>query len=180
METGVIGQEGPGRTEPGAAGFARATLGALILLGGLGACTTQVTPAPSAAVMEMRAQAAQRAQRAASAACVDPRTQGPEATVIPFGFLEATLDETATRRLSQAAAFAVCAQALPVILTGEADNHGTAAERQTLIDQRTAAMRRYLVGAGVAEARISVAKAMTEAPAGDNAPLVLSGRGRGW
>lgn len=147
-----------------------------LLLVGLGACTTQVKPQPSAAVLEMRRAAAERAGPGRGG-CLDPRDQGAEATVIPFGFLLADLDASALRRIRTVAAWGRCAPANRIVLTGEADNHGTAAERADLVARRLTALRQALTAAGVADERISVAASAKDVP-GD--ALVLLGRGRGW
>ena len=150
-----------------------------LLLAGLGACTTQVKVQPSAAILETRRAVAERA-KAGGGVCVDPRDLGAEATVVPFGFLLADLDESAMRRIQTVAAWGRCAPANRIVLTGEADNHGTPAEQADLVARRMAAIRQALTAAGVADERISVAAQAKDVPADGGAPLVLLGRGRGW
>lgn len=155
-----------------------ATLGPL-LLAGLAACTTHVKPQPSAAVLEMRRSAADES-RAGGGGCVDPRDLGAEATVIPFGFLLADLDATAMRRIGTVAAWGRCAPGVRIVLTGEADNHGTPAEQADLVARRLAAIRQALTSAGVAGEGISVAVSAKDVPGDAGSALVLLGRGRGW
>lgn len=150
----------------------------LVLLAGLGACTSTITPPPSAAILQARAAAAERAKHAQDPApCVDPRaTKDEDATVIRFLFMSADLDVIGARRLNQAVAFARCAPATRIVLVGEADGRATPQAQAALIAQRIAAMRQALTNAGVADARISTAATTAAAPAG---PLMLLGRNTG-
>ena len=130
----------------------------------------------------MRSAAAERVRRwpHRRRGCVDPRGQGAEATIVRFGFEEASLDAAATRRLDQAVDWARCATAGRIVLAGAADQHGTPQAQQELIAGRVGAIRQYLVKAGVADERISTVASIKDLPTGDSAPLTLQGLGRGW
>lgn len=149
-----------------------------LLLAGLGACTTQVKVQPSAAVLEVRRATADRVRPGGG--CADPRDLGTDATVIPFGFLQADLDDSAMRRIRMVSAWGRCAPANRIVLTGEADNHGTATEQADLVARRLATVRRALTDAGVADERISIAASAKDVPGDARDTLVLLGRGRGW
>ena len=158
------------------AGLAVGLILAPFLLAG---CTTPVKVQPSAAVLDMRAAAAERTRQAALAGCVDPRQGGAEATIVRFGFLDDSLDDMAARHLAPVLAYARCART-GIVAAGEADQHGTAEQQQALIARRIAVVVKYLVAGGVDAARISSVASATDAPAGDGAPLFLLARGRGW
>ena len=150
----------------------------LVLLAGLGACTSTVTPPPSASILQARAAAVEQAKHARDPKpCVDPRSiKDEDATIIRFLFLSADFHVVGARTLNQAVAFARCAPATSIVLVGEADGHATPAAQATLITQRVAAMRQALTAAGIADTRITTAATRAGAPAG---PLVLLGRNLG-
>lgn len=151
----------------------------LLLLAGLGACTSTVKVQPSAAILETRAAASERIKHAHDpAACVDPRSiQEDDTTTVRFLFMTADLDVLGARALDRAAAFARCDTTATIVLVGQAEEgHGTPEGKQALIGQRIATMRQTLTAAGVPEARISTA---ASAPAATTGPLVLLGRNLG-
>ena len=150
----------------------------LVLLAGLGACTSTITPPPSAAILEARAAAADRIKHANDPPpCVDPRSlKGEDATWIRFVFMTAQFDTLGARDLDRAATFARCSPATPIVLVAEADGRASAQAQAALIAERIAVMRQVLTKAGIADARISTAATLAAAPAG---PLVLLGRNLG-
>lgn len=150
----------------------------LLLLAGLGACTSTVTLPPSPAIIQARAAAVEQAKHAHDPApCVDPRSiKDLDATIIRFLFLSADFDVMGARALDRAVAFARCAPATTIVLVGEADGHATPEAQTALAAQRIAAMRQVLTQAGIADSRITTAATRAAAPAG---PLVLLGRNLG-
>jgi outer membrane protein OmpA-like peptidoglycan-associated protein len=148
------------------------------ILTGVGACTSTVTPPPSAAILAARASAVEQAKHARDPVpCADPRKiEEEDGTMVRFRFLSAEMDPVGLQSIGRAAAFARCAPATTIVLVAESDGRATEAAQQALIAQRITAMRQALTAAGIADGRISAAASRAAAPAG---PLVLLGRNLG-
>lgn len=150
-----------------------ATVFSLLVLAGLGGCVTRVNPQPSAAIVEMRAQAASaRTAKPVAQGCPAADAPVTDKVLIVFPFLEPTPDNATKSQLADLAILLHCPGS-HIALTGEADNHGTAAAQKALIAGRVAAVRDVLSAAGVTGAQY----VSTPGAAGT---LTVLARGRDW
>ena len=146
----------------------------LIVATTLGGCLTpRVKAPPSAAVQEARARAGVKADACAvgDLASISPVTVG-------FGFGETALDETAQRKVANAAAWLKCHAGIEVAILPGADAHGTAAKQRGLAAARAKAVvdRLRMLGA-----QSVVHTLAADAPDPLTAPhLVIRAEGRGW
>ncbi len=136
--------------------------------------TQQVKPTTSQAVLQTRAR-----QGVKPAAC----TGGDLASVSPieagFGFGETEVGEAAHQRLAMAAAWLKCNRGVEVVIKTAADNHGTAAQQQTIAQTRGQAVAAQLRDLGATEAVVRILAIGAADPL--TAPhLVIEARGRGW
>lgn len=147
---------------------------ALGTLAALGGCMTpRVKPAPSPAVLEARARAAQARAHPASL-CVGVRLDPAVPLVVPFGYEKDELTEAGRDALDDAAAWLICNPAAFAALTGEGDPTGTDESRKAIAARRVVAVRAYLIAHGVAAGRLPAA------PPASGQVLSVVARGRGW
>lgn len=140
-------------------------------LGLAGCLTPRVKPAPSKAVAEARA------HRATPAPVVCPEPASPLS--VGFGFGDAALGELTAQAMDQAGRTLACHPQLTALIVGQADGHGTEADRKALAQGRARAVAQALESRGVAAARLSVQVEGT-APAGDAGRMVILAEGRRW
>jgi outer membrane protein OmpA-like peptidoglycan-associated protein len=136
-----------------------------------GCVTPGAKPAVSRAVLDARAHRNVEAA-AACAPLASPVSVG-------FAFAEPGLNELATPALENAGQQLACHPEAAVLVIGQADLHGTAAEQQALAQVRAEAVAKALRSRGVAPARIQV-QAEGTVPAGDARRLVVLAEGRRW
>jgi hypothetical protein len=153
-----------------------ATAAALVAAGG---CAHRVTPAPSAAVAEVRERLAAHADGAPSGCAASPAAFEAAA---PFAYAESGLTEEGRDTLQALVAWLRChADATVAISVANEPHYRRPEQEAALRKDRLAAATAWLREAGIAEARIRVVSsgpdADTAAPA-DAARLTL--RGRGW
>jgi outer membrane protein OmpA-like peptidoglycan-associated protein len=147
-------------------------LGALALALGLAGCLTPTSkPAVSRAVLDARAHRNVDAV-SACAALASPVSVG-------FAFAEQALNELATPALEGARQQLACHPDAAVLVVGQADLHGTAAEQHALAQARAEAVAQDLRARGVAAGRIQV-QVEGAAPAGDARRLIVLAEGRRW
>jgi outer membrane protein OmpA-like peptidoglycan-associated protein len=138
-----------------------------------GCMTPRIKPAPSPAVVEARAHAAQaRAHPAGLCAGVSLDPAVPLA--VPFGYEKDELTEAGRGALDDAAAWLICRPAAVAAVTGEADPTGTEETRKAIAARRVVAVRAYLAAHGVAASRLLAA------PPASGEVLSVIARGRGW
>lgn len=144
---------------------------ALTAVGLSGCLTPRVKPTPSQAVLAARAH----------------RTPPPAAVCVPlasplsvgFGFGESTLGDLAGPALQSAAQALSCHPEASAVVVGQADAHGTDADRRRLAQARADAVAAHLTAHGVAQARLQT-QAEGTAPTGDAQHLVVLAEGRRW
>jgi outer membrane protein OmpA-like peptidoglycan-associated protein len=98
---------------------------------------------------------------------------------VGFAFAEPALSELATPALEAAGQQLACHPDAAVLVIGQADLHGTAAEQHALAQARAEAVAKDLRARGVAAARIQV-QAEGNPPADDPRRLVVLAEGRRW
>lgn len=146
-------------------------VGALAALGGC--MTARVKPAPSAAVLETRARAAQ-ARAHPAGLCTQVSLDPAAPLAVPFGYEKDELTEAGRDALDSAAGWLICNPASLAVVTGEADPTGTDETRKAVAAKRVAAVRVYLTAHGVAASRLLAA------PPASGQVLSVIARGRGW
>jgi outer membrane protein OmpA-like peptidoglycan-associated protein len=145
---------------------------ALGLALGLCGCVTQASkPVLSRAVVDARAH--RDVDRAA--------TCGPLSSPVSIGFAfgEPALSELAIPALEGAGQQLACHPEAAVLVVGQADGHGTAAEQHQLAQVRAGAVAQDLRGRGVAAGRIQT-QVEGDPPTGDARRLVVMAEGRRW
>jgi outer membrane protein OmpA-like peptidoglycan-associated protein len=147
---------------------------ALAALAALGGCMTpRLKPAPSAAILEARARAAQARAHPASL-CVGVSLDPAVPLAVPFGYEKDELTEAGRDVLDDAAAWLICKPAAFAVVTGEGDPTGTEETRKAIAARRVVAVRAYLAAHGVAAGRLLAA------PPASGQVLSVIARGRGW
>lgn len=139
----------------------------------LGGCITHsVRPTPSRAILEARAHHATTHE---AKACPDLASPAE----VEFGFNEGALSDLDTPALAKIAAALACHPGAGAVVVGQADGHGTAADRRKLAGDRAQAVVAELQRRGVAAGRVTTQVEGKE-PAGDAQRLVILAEGRRW
>lgn len=144
----------------------------------LGGCAHRVTPAPSAAIADVRARIAERAEAPPDGCAAQPATID---VVVPFAYSEAALTDEGQAGLKTLTAWLAChPHATVAVAVAKEAHYRQPKVEQALREARLAAVMDWLHGAGVADSRlhlVSEREDPTTNPA-DAARLTL--RGRGW
>ena len=143
----------------------------LLAVGLSGCMTHKESPTLSLAVIEAR----EHRNADATAACTAIKSP----IRVPFGFGESQINELALPALEDAAQLLSCHPHASVTIFAEADVHGTPQEQAELAKGRAQAVSDDLLSRGVVPARMQT-QIQGEAPAGDDAHLVVVAEGRRW
>lgn len=130
----------------------------------------RLEPAPSQAVLEARARAAQAKAAPPTGPRCEQAPAGPLAVTFPFD--TADLTDPARATIAEAVLWVRCHPGAPVVIRGTADNHRSADYQKALADKRAETVRAQLAQLGT-----PAAVAGAQVPQG---ALLIEARGQGW
>lgn len=130
---------------------------------------------PSEAILQARAH--RDVPPAPACTSTDVSAISPVSAEFPFD--DATLAEEGRTALEAAMPWIICHPDTPIVIKPAADSHGTAQEQADLAQRRAETVRTYLIGHGVASARITALALNAAEPAGPP-HLVILAEGRRW
>jgi peptidoglycan-associated lipoprotein len=140
-----------------------------------GCMTPHIHPGISQAVLDARAH-----RTTAQAAACDETGLGDISPVFAgFGFRAADLGSTSQQKLDRAARWLSCHPTVQVVITADADKHGTPAEQRSLADQRGKAAWDYLVAQGVSAQRLRILP-FGQQDTASPPHMLIQAQGQGW